>query len=484
VPIYHLHLKNISRRNGASAVAAAAYRAGETLQNDAEERLSKFGGRRSVSYAAIIAPANAPAWTADRARLWNTVERTEKRRDARLAKEIEVALPRELDAPQKRHLVEAFAHGLADFGLVVDVSIHDDGDNHNPHAHLMMTTRQLTAAGFGGKIRGIDSAEFLKKVRALWAQLTNAVLGQAGVRAMVDHRSLADQGIERPAGTHRGIDRAERQRKQEARTRAGRMIDEATRAIRAAMQRDPNVLREFPRLAARADWPPATREPPRDMNGDERAEHRQFWRAVDRRHYLEEQARTPERTQDEEIRPGLRDPRAEDIDRVAESVRRDTMPDLSSSALRQLAELQESVNAAWKARGVDTPNLIRTDELNAQLADFRKTLLEMRMRDIDAHERTRAEERLMPEPGPYREAVPAAERATAEERMIEDMRRTPTPEVARAEDAAERMIREMAAARRGETPARVPAPDRDLERAQKALERQWFRERDDPELDR
>lgn len=481
--IYHLHLKNISRRKGASAVAAAAYRAGETLWNEAEERESHFGGRRSVRYTSIIRPDKAPAWTADRASLWNTVERAEKRRDARLAKEIEVALPRELDPSRQRHLVEAFAHGLAESGVVVDVSIHDDGDNTNPHAHLMLTTRRLTAVGFGGKIRGIDTREFLERVRQLWAQLANAVLGQAGVRVSIDHRSYADQGLERPAGTHRGIDRAERQRKQEARTRAGRMIDEATRTIRAAMEKDPQILREFPRLAARADWPPATREPPRDMNGDERAEHRQFWRAVDRRHYLEEQARSPERANDDEIRPGLREPRAEDIERESARVRRETMPDLSSSALQQLAELQANVNAAWQARGVDTPNLIQIDQLNDKLADFRRTMLEIRMREIQSFDRTQTEERMLPEPGPYREAVPAGERADASERMIAEMERQPAPTVDRAESAADRMLRDMAAAERGEAPARTQR-DPEFERARRTLEREWRRDPDDPELDR
>ena len=91
--IYHLHLKNISRGNGRSAVACAAYRAGETLPNEAEERDTRFAGRRDVRFAAIVLPEGAPSWMADRGQLWNAVERAEIRKDARLAKEIEVALP-------------------------------------------------------------------------------------------------------------------------------------------------------------------------------------------------------------------------------------------------------------------------------------------------------------------------------------------------------------------------------------------------------
>lgn len=82
--ICHLHVKNTSRGNGRSIVAAAAYRAGETLANEAEERLSAFGGRRDVIAAEIRLLKCAPAWMADRGRLWSAVESAEKRMDARL----------------------------------------------------------------------------------------------------------------------------------------------------------------------------------------------------------------------------------------------------------------------------------------------------------------------------------------------------------------------------------------------------------------
>jgi hypothetical protein len=479
--LYHLHLKNISRGKGASAVAAAAYRAGESLWNEAEERASNFAGRRVVRYVEIIAPAGAPAWTQERAVLWNTVEHAEKRRDARLAKEIEVALPRELDPVAKRELVQAFGQALAGFGLVVDVSIHDDGDNHNPHAHLMMTTRRLTAQGFGAKIRGVDAPEFLEQIRRLWAQLANAALDRVGASATIDHRSHAARGISREAGVHRGVDRAERRTKQEARTRAGQMIDQATAAIRAAMQQDAAIRREFPRLAARPDWPPATREPPRDMDGAERAEHRQFWREVDRRHYAEERAaQAPERAPEEPRMPGRREPTREEIERVRDSVRADTMPDMSNTALRQFAAMQERVNQAFAERGVAVENVIDMATLNKELAAFRQTLLDIRMREIDRFDREREEERMLPVPGPDRELVPQGEQETAQQRMLADMQRDVPAGEARAESAAERMLREMAAAERGELP-QFPRRDLDREQAQRTLDQQWRRE---PEEDR
>jgi len=74
VAIYHLHVKNIRRGDGRSAVAAAAYRAGETLPNEAEEKDSAFGGWLEVTFTEIRLPAGAPAWMTDRAKLWNAVE--------------------------------------------------------------------------------------------------------------------------------------------------------------------------------------------------------------------------------------------------------------------------------------------------------------------------------------------------------------------------------------------------------------------------
>lgn len=94
--IFHLNIKNISRGDGRSIVTAAAYRAGEPLPNEAEERLSDFSERRDFVAAEICLPDDALTWTSDRAKLWTVVEAAEKRKDARLGKEVEFALPREL----------------------------------------------------------------------------------------------------------------------------------------------------------------------------------------------------------------------------------------------------------------------------------------------------------------------------------------------------------------------------------------------------
>lgn len=213
--IYHLHVKNISRGTGRSVVAAAAYRAGETLPNEAEERLSAFGGRRDVLHNEIVLPDAAPAWMANRARLWNAVEAVEKRKDARLAKEIEVALPRELPRSAWLVLARQLAAAYATKGFVADFAVHDDGTAHNPHAHILLTTRLVTPDGFGGKIRSADGRQFVEDARALWGKLANEALTKAGLGVSVDPRSYARAGVDRAPGKHRGPDPAARRLRRE-----------------------------------------------------------------------------------------------------------------------------------------------------------------------------------------------------------------------------------------------------------------------------
>ncbi|WP_454700885.1 MobQ family relaxase [Agrobacterium burrii] len=218
--IYHLNVKNISRGDGRSVVAAAAYRAGEVLPNDAEEKLSDFGGRRDVIASGIRLPAGAPEWMADRTILWNAVELVEKRHDARLAKEIEFALPRELPRTAWLEVAQAMAGAYTAQGFVADFAIHDDGTQHNPHIHILLTTRVIMPKGFGPKIRSADGRQFITEARAAWERIANAALSKAGVAVTIDSRSYAKRKLDRQTGQHRGPDRDERRaRRQRQRER-------------------------------------------------------------------------------------------------------------------------------------------------------------------------------------------------------------------------------------------------------------------------
>ena len=201
--IYHLAVKSVSRSTGRSAVAAIAYRAGVCLENERDGLVHDYTRRGGVEDTLMVVPEGAE-WALDRSALWNAAEAAEKRKDAKVAREYELALPAELDAGQRRELVRGFAEELRDrYGVAVDAAIHvphDHGDDRNHHAHVMTTTRVVEADGLGAKTRQLDvrsSASIeVEEVRASWAARVNAALELAQVAERVDHRSYARQGVE------------------------------------------------------------------------------------------------------------------------------------------------------------------------------------------------------------------------------------------------------------------------------------------------
>ncbi|WP_234732028.1 MobA/MobL family protein, partial [Acidocella facilis] len=116
----------MSRASGRSSVAAAAYRAAEKLENQRDGLVHDFSRRSGVEHAEIVLPEGADAeWAKERPALWNAAEASEKRKDARVAREVEIALPHELSAEQRLELTREFAQDLADrYGVAVDFAIH------------------------------------------------------------------------------------------------------------------------------------------------------------------------------------------------------------------------------------------------------------------------------------------------------------------------------------------------------------------------
>jgi len=177
--IYHLSVKPVSRSSGRSATASAAYRAAERIEERRTGDIHDYTRKRGVESADIVLPDNAPTWASDRAALWNAAELAEKRKDACVAREYEVALPSELTPTERRRLVIDFAKAMANReGCAVDVCIHAPGrggDERNHHAHLLRTTRKVEADGLGAKLdtekAGRNRKEDLENVRAQWAEL-------------------------------------------------------------------------------------------------------------------------------------------------------------------------------------------------------------------------------------------------------------------------------------------------------------------------
>ena len=201
---YHLSAKIISRGSGRSSVGAAAYRSGERLTNERDGLTHDYTHKQGVAHKEILAPDHAPEWARDREQLWNAVEKVENRKDAQTAREIEVALPKELSRENQIELVREYTkENFVDKGMIADVAIHDKGDG-NPHAHIMLTTRPINEKGFEGKERDWNKRGLLENWRKEWSNHANRSLEREGIDQRIDHRSYQDQGIEKLPQIHLG----------------------------------------------------------------------------------------------------------------------------------------------------------------------------------------------------------------------------------------------------------------------------------------
>ncbi|MBZ9662504.1 Ti-type conjugative transfer relaxase TraA [Mesorhizobium sp. ESP-6-4] len=197
--IYHLHVKVIGRKAGSSAVGSAAYRSASRLRDHRIERSHDFSAKRGVVHSEVMLPEDAPEAWSDRERLWNDVEAFEVRKDAQLAREVEFALPRELNQAQGIELARDFVQAeFVSQGMVADLNVHwdrvEDG-SPKPHAHVMLTMRSVDENGFGAKVRNWNATQMVERWRERWAELANERLAELDIDARIDHRSLEAQGI-------------------------------------------------------------------------------------------------------------------------------------------------------------------------------------------------------------------------------------------------------------------------------------------------
>jgi len=198
------------------------------MTNERDGVTHDFARRGGIDHTEIVVPKNAKAeWALDRSALWNAAEASEKRKDARTAQEVEIALPHELSREQRIELTRAFATHLTEkYGAAVDIAIHEphegrsrgqNKDIRNHHAHLLMTTRQVGENGLGEKITLEWKNQRLKDaglktgpqqvvdIRKEWEQYANKALERAGIDARIDHRSHEDRGLEIEPTKHVGV---------------------------------------------------------------------------------------------------------------------------------------------------------------------------------------------------------------------------------------------------------------------------------------
>lgn len=207
-----------------------AYRAGEKLTNERDGITHDYTAKQGVEHAEIILPEGVAAdWARDRSDLWNAAEFSEKRKDARVAREFEIALPHELSAEQRLEATREFAQDLANrYGGVVDFTIHaphDASDVRNTHAHVMMTTRQVTENGLGDKTylerenkwllaNNLATTDMqLGDIRQTWEHIANEHMARAGLDIRIDHRSHIERGLEIAPTEHMGVHATQMERR-------------------------------------------------------------------------------------------------------------------------------------------------------------------------------------------------------------------------------------------------------------------------------
>jgi ATP-dependent exoDNAse (exonuclease V) alpha subunit len=198
--IFRFEAKVFGReKRGRSVIAAAAYRAGTKLKDELRDKIFDYARRtKGVIHSDILAPEGAPGWVHDSGQLWNKVEAGEKRKDAQLAREFILAVPKELSADaQFQTAVDWAKKELVTSGMIAEISLHHDREGRNPHVHILCTMRTIEGDKFSAKKpREWNDKAVLLKQRKSWADAVNSALESAGFDERVDHRSLKDRGID------------------------------------------------------------------------------------------------------------------------------------------------------------------------------------------------------------------------------------------------------------------------------------------------
>ncbi len=246
----HFDTKAISRKAGQSAVACAAYRAGDILEDVKYGKIHEYSKKRGVMSADIVLPLSLKALgvSVDREMVWNLAEAVENRSDSRVAREWLINLPYELSEEERHTLAIEFAQKLADdMDVIADVCIHrpvmklpfdpdakpsskrlregeENPDPRNFHAHILVTTRAPTLGPnktlvfdpklkipfeWSNKKRSAhdlpSSMKEIKRIREMWVDTANVILAENNLPLM-DARSYKDQGLDQQPTIKMGVE--------------------------------------------------------------------------------------------------------------------------------------------------------------------------------------------------------------------------------------------------------------------------------------
>ena len=235
--LYHFHVGQIGRAGGQSAIASAAYRAGEELYSEYYGETSDYTRKGGIMYTEIFLPPNAPPEYHDRQTLWNAVEEVEKHKKAQLAYSFDIALQNELSPEENIALAKQFVQEhLVSKGMIADLAVHEPdkpGEGiPNPHFHVMTTMRPLNPDGSWGSkqhreyildengnrqkdengnyifnaVHTTDwhTPETLIHWREAWCRMVNEAFERKGLTVRIDHRSFEEQGIDQIPTVHEG----------------------------------------------------------------------------------------------------------------------------------------------------------------------------------------------------------------------------------------------------------------------------------------
>ena len=235
--LYHFHVDQVKRSEGCSAVASAAYRAGEKLHNLWDGETHDYTKKGGVVFTEIMLPPNAPEHFSDRSTLWNDLEQFEKRGDAQLAYSFDIAMQNEFTLEENIEFARQFVREqFLSAGMIVDFAFHlpgkDENDIPNPHFHVLVPIRPLNEDGTWGakqhRVYNLDEngqrikkengqwdfvavpttdwgrPETLQKWRKEWAKFINSKFEEKGLDCRIDHRSYVDQGLDLLPTVHEG----------------------------------------------------------------------------------------------------------------------------------------------------------------------------------------------------------------------------------------------------------------------------------------